>query len=230
VRLLLPILLACSGGDPAVAPPEVYPEAAAQTTFASAEALGSYVLEAHLDVTTTRESGTPTVISELTRLSWQSSDRWQWLEMRDGKRVSEVRVWEGAAWRCGGSGVFRKLISDASASADLTTSGDPWSRALGTAADRVGYRDAGEEDIEGRKVWHYRLGLLPSGTPGRKVRDVSRVEGQVWIDQQTAVRLAGDLTVDTTFRSQQKSAHLRFAMSRLGGDAGVEPPPSEARP
>ncbi len=230
MRFLLPLFFACDPVGPAADPPEVFPVAAAQTTFASAEALGAYVSEAHREITTTREGAEPTVLRELTRLRWQSEDRWQWLEMRDGVRVSEVRVWDGVAWRSAAAGIFRRQADPASARADLVLSGDPWSRVLGTAAARVGYRDAGEEDIEGRKVWHYRLALLPNETPGRKSRDVTRVEGQVWIDQVTAVRLAGELTVETTFRTQRKSTRLRFAMTNLGGDVGAEPPPSAAGP
>jgi hypothetical protein len=228
--LLLPLLLACNEDGPPVQPPEVFPEAAARTTFASAEALGAYVLEAHRKITTTRASGETTVVTELSRLRWQSEAQWQWLEMRDGARVSEVRVWEGTAFRASGSGLFRRQLDVAGARGDLTVSGDPWSRSLGTAADRVSYDEAREEEIEGRKVWHYRLGLLLSDSPGRKARDVLGVEGQVWIDQQTAVRLAGDVTVETTFRSQRKRTQLRFAMTNLGGNAAVEAPPTDVRP
>ncbi len=228
--LLLPLLLACNESGPVAQPPEVFPEAADRTTFASAEALGAYVMEAHSEVTTTRGEGPPGVVSEVTRLRWQSEDQWQWLKVRDGLPVAEVRVWEGVAWRRSGEGEFRRQADVASARADLTLSGDPWSGALGTAAARVEYREAVEEDIEGRKVWRYRLALRANDTPGRKTRDVTRVEGQVWIDQETAVRLAGELTVETTFRSQRKSTQLRFAVTNLGGKAGVEPPPSEVRP
>lgn len=228
--LLLPLLLACNEGGPAAQPPEVFPVAADRTTFASSEALGAYVLEAHREVTTTRGEAPPSTITEVTRLRWQSEDQWQWQELRDGEPVSEVRVWEGVAWRRSGSGEFRRQSDVASARADLTLSGDPWSGTLGTASSRVEYRDAAEEDIEGRKVWRYQLALRANEAPGRKTRDVTRVEGQVWIDQETAVRLAGELTVETTFRSQRKSTQLRFAVSNLGGKAGVERPPSEVQP
>lgn len=230
MHILLLLLLACDEGRPEPLAPEVFPEAAERTTFASSEALGAYVMEAHSEVTTTREGGPSQLVREVTRLRWQSEDEWQWQELREGELISEVRVWQGVAWRRSGNGELRRQADSASARADLTLSADPWSAALGTSASRVEYRDPVEEDIEGRKVWRYRLALRPNDAPGRRSRDVTRVEGQVWIDQATAVRLAGELTIETTFRSRRTSTQLRFAVTNLGGKAGVEPPVPEIQP
>ena len=222
--LLLLLSLACRREAPAEAPADAFPVAAARTTFASAEALGAYVLESHAEITTERGEHTDTV-KETTRLRWKDADHWQWEHSRDGVRLSEVRVWDGAAWAAEGTGGFLPRDDAEPALAELRLQADPWATALGPNAERVSYTEAGEEDIEGRRVWRYTLGLSPGAPGGRKSRDVLAVEGQLWIDQATAVRLAGDLTVKFRFREQVRTTHLRFAMAGIGGDAAVEPPP-----
>lgn len=229
MSLLLLLSLACSSGGAPPAAPESYPQAAMGTTFASTEALGAYILESHVDTTTVRGAHSEDV-SETTRLRWQDSDHWQWEDVRDGKRLTEVRVWEGVAWRAQGAGELERQRDPATSFTDLRLHSDPWTEALGTFVDRVAYTQAGEEDIESRKVWRYTLGMLPAPPGSGRSRELLSLEGQLWIDQITAVRLAGDLTMQARFRDQVRTTHLRFAMASLGADAGVEAPAAADAP
>lgn len=225
--LLLLCSFACRNDAPEAVPAEAFPAAASRTTFASAEALGAYVLEAHVETTEERPGDTSTV-QETSRLRWQDADHWQWERERGGERLTEARVWDGEAWVATDRGRFEKRPDAEPLFADLRQQADPWAAALGTNADRVSYTEAGEEDIEGRKVWRYTLGLTPGPPGGRRSRDVVAIDGQLWIDQATAVRLAGDVTLKARFRDTVRTTHLRFAMTGLGGDPAVAPPPAEA--
>ena len=220
------LLAACrSGGQ---SPVDAAPAAAAKTTFASSEALGAHVMQSRSETTIEREGVAAATVKETMVLRWQDDDHWQLVREREGARLSEVRVWEGHAWQADGRGPFRDRGDAEPLRAELSVHADPWQDVLASNADRVGYVDSGEEDIEGRKVWRYELQLLPGAPGAGKSRDVLGVEGQVWIDQATAVRLAGDLTVRARSRDQIRSTHLQFSMSRIGGDAQVEPPAAAA--
>lgn len=221
---LLMLILAC--GDRASAPstPEALSAAAGKTTIASFEALGSHILESRTEITTERDGVEAATVNEITRLRWQDDDHWQWVREREGARLSEVRVFDGVAWTASGRADLRKRPDPEPLRAELALDADPWAAAMGTSESRVGYTQVGEEEVEGRKVWRYSLSLLPGVSGGRKSRDVLLIEGQVWIDQATAVRLAGDVTVQTKSRAQRRTTHLRFTVTRIGGDAGVEAP------
>ncbi|GDX78897.1 hypothetical protein LBMAG42_07080 [Deltaproteobacteria bacterium] len=221
---LLILSLACGSGGSSATTPEVLSAAAQKTTIASFEALGAHILESRSEITTAREGVEDSLVSEVTRLRWQDDDHWQWVRERDGSRLSEVRVFDGVAWAASGAAALRRRPDPEPLRASLALDADPWVATMGTAESRIGYTEAGEEEVEGRKVWRYVLSLLPGVSGGRKSRDVLAVEGQVWIDQATAVRLAGDVTVQTKSRDQTRNTHLRFTVTRIGGDAGVEPP------
>lgn len=219
--------LSCRDAPPAEAPVTL-PVAADRTTFASSEALGAYVLEARLVTTHEPDDGAPTTIEELTRLRWRDSDHWRYVRERGGERLSDTHVWEGQVWKAGRSGELRRTGDSEVARMELGQQADPWERTLGPLAARLSLTEVGEEIIETRRVHRYQLSLAPAPERTRKGIDVLSVEGQVWIDEETAVRLAGELTLRTRDHRAQTTRQLRFSMSGLGGDAGLAPP--EAAP
>ncbi len=216
---------------PTTAEPVALPVAAERTTFASAEALGAYVLEARTQTTTTPAGGEASVVEETTRLRWRDDEHWQYVRERGGERLSETLVWEGEVYKAGRSGERRRSGDSEVARMELGQQADPWARTLGPLSSRVSLTEAGEEIIETRRVHRYALGLTPESPAGgspRKARTVSGVEGQVWIDEATAVRLAGELVLTTETEGTVTQKRLRFSMSALGGDPAVPSP--EAAP
>lgn len=219
--LLLLTLLACDAPAPA---PEVeaFPVAARRVTFATLESLGPHRLDARITRTTQVEGAPPSEEDESISLRWQDADHWQVSRRRDDKPVGEVRAWEGSAWLSSRGGPLR-LHGDAEPfRAALAAEWDPWAAALGSYADHIGFREVGEELVEGRKARLYALELLDA--VGGKGREVERVEGRVWIDELTAVRLVGDLAVDAVHRGKRRGVRLRFAVVEIGGDPGVASP------
>ncbi len=222
--LLLLLSLACADRSPEGVNSEALASAARKTTVASFSALGPHILEAHTEVVTGRPAGQTSTVKNTSRLRWQDDRHWQWIRERDGTRLSEVRVFGGKAWSSVGAGGLKARPDAEPLRAELGLDADPWVSALGAAESRILYTEGGEEDIEGRKVRRYNLALVPGAAAGRRSRDVLSVEGQVWIDETTAVRLAGDVTLRTTSRDQTRTTRLQFAATRIGGDAGVEAP------
>ncbi len=167
---------------------------------------------------------------ELTRLRWQDAEHWQFVRERAGDLLSESRVWDGQLWTATRDRELRRGRDAEVARVGLAQQADPWERTLGPTAANVAYIDLGTEIVENRTTHHYRLDLVPTPAKVRKGQEVVGVEGQVWIDEETAVRMAGDVTVTTRKKGGLTMRHLRFSMSRVGGDAGVEPPPAPAAP
>ncbi len=224
--LLLPstILSACEAEAPATTPQaDVYAEAATQVTFASLEALGSHRLDARIHTTVTIEGVPPKETLETMSLRWRDADHWQVSRRRDGVPVSDVLAWEGHAWTSTGGAPLADRGDAEPYRADLSVGWDPWRRALGTAADKLAFRPLGTESIEGRPA---RLYAVESAQPeGGKGRRIERVEGRVWIDELTSVRLVGDVTLATEHRGRAQEVRLSFSVAGIGEDPGVSPPP-----
>ncbi len=188
------------------------------------------MLEARIETTHTTEGGQPEVSEELTRLRWQDADHWQFVRERADTLLSETRVWDGELWTATRDRELRRGRDAEVARVGLAQQSDPWERTLGPTGSRIAYIELGTENVENRTTRHYRLELTPSPPGARKGQEVLGVEGQVWIDEETAVRMAGDVTVSTRKKGGLTARHLRFSMSRVGGDAGVQAPPAPAAP
>lgn len=219
------VLLTLSCAEPSVeVPPVTLDVAAERTTFATSEALGAYVLEARVVTTHEPDGGATTTTEELTRLRWQDDDHWQYVRERAGETLSETRVWDGEVWKAGRDGALRKGGDSEVARVELGQQADPWERTLGPLASRILLTEAGEEIVETRRAHRYQLSLKPAAPTGRKTTEVVGVEGQVWIDEATAVRLAGEVTLSTRGKHALTTRALRFSMSAIGGQAGVAAP------
>lgn len=221
--LVLLLTLSCADATPDQ-PPVTLDVAAERTTFATSEALGAYVLEARVATTHAPDGAAATTTEELTRLRWQDDDHWQYVRERSGETLSETRVWDGEVWKAGRGGVLAKGGDTEVARVELGQQADPWNRTLGPLASRIQLTDAGEEIVETRRVRRYQLSLKPAAPTGRKTTEVVGVEGQVWIDEATAVRLAGEVTLSTRGKRALTTRTLRFSMSAIGGQAGVPAP------
>jgi len=224
--LLLPskILSGCEAEEREVVPEvDVFPQAAAEVTFASLEALGSHRLDARIHTTVRLEGVPPQEAVETTSLRWRDAEHWQVSRRRDGVPLNEVLAWEGRAWTSTGGAALAGRGDAEPYRADLSVGWDPWRRALGTTADQLAFRPLGTESIEGRPA---RLYAVETGQPeGVKGRRIERVEGRVWIDELTSVRLVGDVTVATEHRGRAQEVRLSFSVAGIGEDPGVTPPP-----
>ena len=225
-----PILLAtaCSSAPPAVEPVLERAIVASRTTFGTMTSMGPFRLDARTSTTTRSESGEKHE-DESYSLRWQDESRWQVIRRRDGERTEELRVWDNRAWRAGGNGALL-LRGDAEPyRASLAVNWDPWASAIGSWNQSVGFRLEATEQVEGRTALVYSLEPL-AGAPSRKGNELVSVEGKVWIDETTAARLVGDVKLVTIRHGREQSVELRFSVTEVGGDPGVEAPPGAVAP
>lgn len=148
---------------------------------------------------------------------------------RDGLRAEELRVWDNLAWHAAGRAPFSSKGDGEPFRATLASSWDPWHETLGNFSSSIAFREVGTEQVEGRTAAVYTLEPIPNA-PSRKSAQFMGVEGQVWIDQATAARIVGDVTLRTKHHERERTVSLRFSVTEIGGNPGVEPPPGIEMP
>lgn len=216
-------LLACSAEPIPVVEAVALPVVAKRTTFATMMAFGSFRLDARTTTTTHTFSGDEKQ-EESYSLRWNDASAWQTVRGRDGIRVEELRVWDNLAWHATGSGPFVNKGDGEPFRAALAGAWDPWHDAVGNFSNSIGFREVGTEQVEGRAATVYTLEPILN-VPSRKSAQFLGVEGQVWIDQATAARIVGDVTLRTKHHERERTVSLRFSVTEIGGTPGVEPPP-----
>lgn len=241
------LLAACGGGGQDAPPP--LPVAAEEATFASVAALGSFHLQAAVNRTIT--AGTTVQPSEETvEIRWRDQDHWSYRHGRDGRIRSEVVVWEGVAWSSAGGDPLERKGDAEPYRVQLASVWDPWAWGLESLAAAVAYDEGALELTDGRRLLRHTLSLAPPppepAKPGRKHAKAEAAEGEappaataakprrgwtatavqgdVWIDEATAVRLQGKVTVDAASGGRTQRVELLFSVNGIGVDPGVSPP------
>jgi hypothetical protein len=198
-------------------------------TFQTTEDLGPHRRHAAIVRTTTSADGHIVKTEEATDLQWKDRDNWRMLATRDGTVRSEILVWDGAAWLRSG-GQLRQRGDAEPYRVELMSTWDPWPMALESLADAVRLVPEGLEEVEGRRAWRHRAEIVPPVEGRRRVWEPTLVEGTVWIDERSALKLVGDVHVSATSKGRTQDVLLRFATSGIGMDPHVPPPGAGATP
>jgi hypothetical protein len=223
----LPLLLACQGGAEGVAPS--LPVAASRTTFASVTELGAHHMHAEVHRTVSGGTTAPQVSEETVDLLWRDPDHWSLTQARDGRVRSKVVVFDAVAWSADGDGALARRGDAEPYREQLAGTWDPWAFALESLADSISFTLIGNEVVDGRRTQRHTLGLLPPPAKPRHGWIPSSAEGDVWIDEATAVRLKGVVHVIASSGLQSLEVGLTFALDGLGVDPGVSAPDGDKR-
>ncbi len=219
--IALLLVAACGGGAGDATP--LLPEAAEKATFATIASLGSYQLQASVTRTITA-GGAPQTTQETVEVKWRDADHWSYRLGRDGRTRTEVVVWDAVAWSGGGEGPPVRKGDAEPYRVQLASVWDPWQWGLESLADSLAYQPGDAELVDGRRARHHNLALVPDdGKPNRGWTPTA-VSGDVWIDEETAVRLKGKVLVDAVSGARTQRLELLFAVGSIGVDPGVSPP------
>ncbi|MDP2308383.1 MAG: hypothetical protein Q8P18_20360 [Pseudomonadota bacterium] len=222
-------VLACVGA--AVDGSVPLPAAAEKATFATVSGLGSYRLQADVRRSIGGEGVEPFVTTESVELRWRDADRWSYLQRKDERVRSDVRVWDAVAWTNGGAGPLVNKGDAEPFRVQLAGTWDPWSWALEGLANGVRLEPQGMEIVEGRRAIRHTVSPLPppEPPPQRAPRgwSVTAAEGEVWIDEATAVRLKGQVKLAATSGRQTQEVSLSFSIVGVGVDPEVSAPPGD---
>jgi hypothetical protein len=218
-------MVACSGAPEAVSVP--LPVAADRATFATVAGLGSYRLQANVRRSTGGEGTPPVASTELVELRWKDADHWSYVQRRDDRVRSEVLVSGGVAWRSGGEGPLERKGDAEPYRVQLAGTWDPWSWALEGLASSLQLTPAGEELVDGRRAVRHIITPVPPPEKPRRGWTVTAAEGDVWIDDATAVRLVGNVRVEAVSGARTQEVTLAFSIEGVGLDPEVSAPPGD---
>lgn len=221
----LAALLACGREGEQVAPPTLT-AAAERVTLGTVRDLGPCIVRGTLR----RETAGPGITrasEETSELRWQDPDNWSWVRTRDGRAVEETRVWDAVAWTRTGDRDFARKGDAEPYRVQLASVWDPWA-SLESFARQVVLTPGEVEELEGRRVVRHVASLAPPPERPRRGWTVDSVDGTVWIDEATALRLQGDVTLAARDGDLRQTLHLAFSVSAIGGDPGLTPPPGAA--
>lgn len=218
------LLTACSGGG-ADAPSLV--AASRDVTFGSLGALGSFVLEARVQRDRTTESGTTSTV-EAFQLSWKDVDHFEVVETRDGRPGTRTLVVGGRAWFATGAGPLLPQRDAEPYRAQLAQTWDPWTAALEPFGERMVYTETDREPVEGRPTIVYTVSLAPLEKPVKRAWEPVALDGRVWVDEATAVRLLADVRGEARSGAATLVTQLQVAVKGVGVEPTLSAPPSAA--
>jgi hypothetical protein len=191
---LLPVALALATScEPSTPPDQELVQASREVSFGDIANLGAHRLEASIlrsvVVDGTRQEGGQDQI----QLVWRDWDNFQLARRRSGEIISQVLVDGGSARVRQADGRLVAASDVEPHRVELRMAWDVWSLGLSVFDGMYELRHLGDGQLDGRAASQYGVTLLPSEQRqrGRVVAD--SLEGTVWIDEATAVRLMAEV-------------------------------------
>jgi len=161
-------------------------------------------------------------------LNWEGPDRFQWRRLRDGKLRQEILLAEGSGWTRTSTRAYQLLGSTEVHQNALAEHWRLWESALEPFEERIDLRPMGDGLVEGRTAWHYTVALIPAASTARETgTTLTSLEGSVWIDKTTAIRLVAEVSGTWTTLGRLPLHHaVEFSLvrSRFGEPQDVRPP------
>lgn len=219
----------CAGEGGAEAPPLTLAEASEQVTFASTEALGRHRFLATTERVERRSGSEQSRHTEVVEVRWEDWDNFRYRRSVDERPVEEVIVSGGEGWLRRGSSWER--VADAEPHrTQLRMSWNAWEQAARLFGDRLSLQRAGTESVQGRPAQRYAVSLGEESMATRpgprmqgKMTPVS-LEGTLWVDEATAVRLTGQLQGTLERDGYEKELRLQLARTEIGASQDIKPP------
>ncbi len=193
-RLALAAGLALAMGcEPAPEPEQELLEASEVVSFGDIANLGPHRLEASIHRAQVVDGRRDEVAQEQVQLVWRDWNNFQLARRRDGVIISQVLVEEGSARVRQADGRLLSVSDVEPHRVELRMAWDVWGLALSVFDGAMQLEHQGEGQLDGRTASHYRVGLSPDGERqhGRIVAD--SLEGSLWLDEATAVRLMAEV-------------------------------------
>jgi hypothetical protein len=221
VAVLLAFTAGC-GGQPA--PGEERLRASQAIDFGDIASLGPHRMEASVARTDHAEGSSPRVRDEQTRVTWRGWDDFTLVRARDGEPSARFEIAGGRGQVLKPDGVMHEAADLEPLRLELRQAWNVWDPFLGPLRDAVAYTFQGQALIEGRLANQYTVSVAPRGADpvSRTVPD--RIEGTLWIDEATGVRLMADVTTRWHRRGhdgETHEAHLILVRTDFGLQEGT---------
>ncbi len=181
------------GCEPEPEPEHQLLEASREVTFGDIANLGPHRLEASIRRAVVLDGERQSAGQDQVQLVWRDWDNFQLARRRGGSIISQVMVEDGSARVRQADGRLVAASDVEPHRVELRMAWDVWSLGLSVFEGRMQLEHAGAGQLDGREATQYRVSLAPpvEGGAGRIVTD--SLEGSLWIDELTAVRLMAEV-------------------------------------
>lgn len=215
--------LACTSTDSTVEstkPEMTLVEASQAVTFASSEALGAHRLRSVRKQREFHGEDVRSTTTEVLLIDWADWDHWQVTQMVDEEVVTQVWVVDG---RCVEriNDRFVERPDGEPYRVQLRNTWNQWEMLMRPFTEHVEWTFAATSAISERKTKEYTASFTrpPLSNTGLYPKDLS---GTIWVDEQTAVRLAGSVEGTLLNGPYKKIVSLTVERSDIGSDAVLE--------
>ncbi len=221
------LLLACS--DPPAAPEERV-AAADRAILASAAELGSYQSTATVLRTWTGKEGATRSLKEDFELRWEDPDRWSLILSRDGRQTQRAVVFGGIPYLSIGDRPIERREDAEPLRVQLAAAWNPWEQAIQPLSDQLSYSEVREDLWEGRAVRVFSLSAKEPSPKSRPSWVIREVQGEVWLDEATSVRLKADLKLGAQGKKESMDLTFSLQITGIGSPTSLTDPAEEAAP
>ena len=172
-------------------PQEALASASEQVIFASVEKLGMHTYEAILERTEFEDGKKLSSDEEILWVAWQDWDNFHFRRQVDQEIVQDIAVVDHQAWKYkNGSWVEREDAEPYRV--ELRGTWNACEQMLSPFESHIEFNSKGLDAQEGRRAEHYSLSLKAPPKSAYKLVPTN-LQGDVWVDELTAVRLLADI-------------------------------------
>ena len=189
-RMLWMFFLSCTK-VPEITPQEELALASKQVIFASVEQLGAHTFEAILERKEWEGEKELSSSEEILWVAWQDWDNFHFRRQIDEKIVQDIVVRNHHPWKYQN----QKWESRDDAEpyrVELRGTWNAWDQMLSPFEPYMVFTSKGLESQEERRAEHYELAMKEPPESAYKLIP-TKLEGDVWVDELTAVRLLADV-------------------------------------
>ena len=208
-------------------------ESVSQTlTFDSVSRLGPHHAIASIHRQERRDGAVSTESTESIELAWNSAESFHFQRWVDGALTIEAIVHEGQCASRNGRGPWRAEIDGEQARMDVYTSWNAWDEALSAFKNRMEFVDQGAAVVDGRPARRFKVSLRSEDKTSKRQKRSARMlphhlEGELIIDQATAVRLRTEVTAVEKQGTVRRNTTLKITRSGIGSAQGIQAPQTQ---
>lgn len=203
---------------------ETLAEASQSVIFASTEAIGPHHFQSVLNRKEYRDGKLETNSLESTEIFWQSWDSFEYSQTVDSETVLHVIVSEGGYWKKLYDGEWINRDDAESYRVQLRQKWNVWERLTKPFVSGIKFEAIGLETLQDRETQHYTLRFDPEGPSIQSSLKPISIDGDVWVDTQTAVRILGNVRSTQEDGRYRKELELKVSRIEIGQPISIKAP------
>ena len=194
-------------------------EASHQVIFASVEKLGKHDFQATYQQQEFHGEDERAKHEEILEIEWQDWDHFQSRRLVDGKIVSNVIISDSGTWDWHG-GAWVERSDGEPYRVQMRNTWNQWDSVIRHFSEHIEWVLDGEEVVEKRRTKRYKARFTKPETVKSSLRP-TQFQGTVWVDEETAVRVLGEITGSLVRGSYRKSVKLQVQRTEIGKDKKI---------